>query len=130
MEYEHSHRRAIAMLIDMFLLIPVYFIVGKFAGDGEVTESLTAIASTLIFIAYMTWVEGTYGQSLGKRVVGIKVIMENGEKCTLKAALIRNLLRIIDALPNLYIVGILVITFTKKRQRIGDLAAKTVVIRI
>ena len=72
MEYEHSHRRAIAMIIDMFLIIPVYFIVGKFVGDGKTTESLTAIVSTLIFIAYMTWVEGLMAKVSAKELLELK----------------------------------------------------------
>src|SRR3989338_3260108 len=127
MKYEHRHRRALACLIDIFLpVIPIMM----FVGTGEGAERQITLIATPLYLIYMILTEGIYGQSLGKKLFGIKVLMVDGSKCSFKAAIIINLLRIIDALQSLYIVGILAITFTEKRQRIGDLAAKTVVVRV
>ena len=92
-------------------------------------ESLAAIVYFLLFMAYMIFMESNYSTTIGKRLMKIQVRMENGEKLSLRAAVIRNLLRLVDALPHLYIVGIIVITVTKKKQRVGDLVANTVVVR-
>src|SRR3989344_5140127 len=127
MEYEHSHRRALACLVDILLPVLPTMV---FVGTGEGAERQITLIAMPLYLIYMTLTEGMYSQSLGKKLFGIKVLMVDGSKCSFKAAIIRNLLRIIDALPSLYIVGILAITFTKKRQRFGDLAAKTVVVRV
>lgn len=58
----------------------------------------------------------------------IRVVREDGAPMGLVTAFIRNLLRIIDYLPTLYIFGIIMILISNERQRLGDMAAKTVVI--
>jgi len=69
------------------------------------------------------------GATLGKKIVGLKVMMANGEPVSFSACLIRNFIRIADMLPGLYLVGILSVLFTKRYMRIGDLAANTVVVK-
>lgn len=85
--------------------------------------------SWIIWLVYFTYFEGTSGQTFGKRVSNIRVVKENGEPCDMGSAFIRSLLRIIDRLPFLYILGIIIIAVTPKRQRIGDLLAKTIVVK-
>ena len=69
------------------------------------------------------------GQTPGKRAVGIRVLTVRGEPVTLVHSLVRNLLRLIDALPSAYMVGIISILVTSRSQRLGDLAAGTIVVR-
>jgi uncharacterized RDD family membrane protein YckC len=83
----------------------------------------------LLWLVYFTYFEGTSGQTLGKKLTHIKVIKEDGSKCDLGSAFIRTLLRIIDHLPFLYILGIILIATTDKRQRLGDMLAKTIVVK-
>ena len=85
--------------------------------------------SWIIWLIYFTYFEGTSGQTFGKRMTNIRVVKENGEPCDMGSAFIRSLLRIIDRLPFLYILGIIIIAVTPKRQRIGDLLVKTIVVR-
>lgn len=68
------------------------------------------------------------GKTLGKKIIGIRVIQENGHSITLLSSFIRNLLRIIDSLPFNYFLGILMIFFHSKHKRIGDLVAGTIVV--
>ncbi|MCJ8006437.1 RDD family protein [Lederbergia wuyishanensis] len=68
------------------------------------------------------------GRTPGKRMMGIRVIQENGHSITLLSSFIRNLLRIIDSLPSGYFLGILMIFFHSKHKRIGDLVAGTIVV--
>ncbi|WP_058367210.1 RDD family protein [Haloparvum sedimenti] len=99
---------------------------------GLVSESLAGVVGGLAGIgalAYFIYLEGTYGQTLGKRVLGIVVVTEDGGDCDLKAAAIRNLLRIVDALPFLYLIGIVLIFVTDDGQRLGDILGNTVVVR-
>ena len=82
----------------------------------------------LLWLVYFTYFEGTSGQTIGKTLVHIKVIKEDGSRCDFGSALIRNILRIVDYLPFLYILGIVLIATTEKRQRLGDMLAKTIVV--
>ncbi|HAA25264.1 MAG TPA: RDD family protein [Ruminiclostridium sp.] len=70
------------------------------------------------------------GSTLGKKMVGLKVMMANGEPVSFSACLIRNFIRIADMLPGVYLIGICSVLFTKRFMRIGDLAANTVVVKI
>jgi len=69
------------------------------------------------------------GQTPGKRAVGIRVLTTRGEPVTLVHSLVRNLLRLVDALPSAYMIGIISILVTPRSQRLGDLAAGTIVVR-
>lgn len=69
------------------------------------------------------------GKTLGKRLLGIRVMDEKGLPLQFSQILLRNLLRCVDSLPVGYLVGGLCSWFSKKSQRAGDLAAATVVIR-
>lgn len=68
------------------------------------------------------------GQTIGKKILGIRVIQDNGHRITLLSSLIRNLLRIIDNLPTSYLLGVILIFSHPKHKRLGDLAAGTIVV--
>ncbi len=69
------------------------------------------------------------GQTLGKRLLGLRVMDEQGLHLSSNQIIIRNLLRFVDMLPGQYLLGGLVCLFSPKSQRIGDMVANTVVIR-
>ena len=69
------------------------------------------------------------GQTLGKRLLGLRVIDEQGLRLQFSQIAIRNLLRFVDALPALYLVGGITCLISRRAQRLGDYAANTVVIR-
>ncbi|HEV2116932.1 MAG TPA: RDD family protein [Terriglobales bacterium] len=68
------------------------------------------------------------GQTPGKRLVGIRVIGDSGRSITVYEALMRNLLRIVDQFPGLYVVGIISVFLTARNKRLGDIVAGTVVV--
>ncbi len=68
------------------------------------------------------------GQTPGKRMTGIRVISTNGAPISFQAAMLRNLLRGADVLPTAYAVGLVTALSTRRFQRLGDLAAATMVI--
>jgi uncharacterized RDD family membrane protein YckC len=68
------------------------------------------------------------GATLGKRAMGLKVVMDNGLPITPAASLTRNLLRTADFLPFLYGFGLLSMLLRKDFKRLGDLAAATLVV--
>jgi uncharacterized RDD family membrane protein YckC len=85
----------------------------------------TALAFTYFFV-----MEATRGQTIGKRYYAIRVQSASGGPASANAISGRTVLRLIDALPILYLVGTLVAILSgARRRRIGDWAAGTVVVR-
>lgn len=83
----------------------------------------------LIFYGYFAVFEILWqGQTPGKRVVGLRVIAVSGHPLTAQAALLRNLVRVGDSLPGVYAIGVATMLVTERSQRLGDLAAGTVVV--
>jgi uncharacterized RDD family membrane protein YckC len=82
-------------------------------------------------LVYFVYMEGTYGQTIGKRLMGIVVVREDGSPLDMRAAAIRNVARIVDAFPTLYIVGFAAMYLVgEDRQRVGDLVADTMVVAV
>lgn len=69
------------------------------------------------------------GQTIGKKVLGLRVVDERGLKLRPSQIVIRNLLRFVDGLPLFYALGGVIALFSARAQRLGDLAAGTVVVR-
>jgi len=83
----------------------------------------------ILYYAYFAIFEATWsGQTPGKRVVGLRVIAISGRPLGVFEAILRNLLRLVDQMPFIYAVGILSVFLTERNQRLGDLAAGTVVV--
>jgi uncharacterized RDD family membrane protein YckC len=88
---------------------------------------LIALALTsAISFAYVWLLEAVFGATLGKAIVGIRVIRTNG-RSALAASAIRNLFRLVDGL-GFYLVGVLVAGCSRFRQRLGDICAGTAVV--
>jgi len=69
------------------------------------------------------------GRTVGKLAAGIRVVGRNGEPVRFLASAVRNIARILDFLPFLYLIGTISIVATQRGQRVGDLAAGTIVAR-
>ena len=97
---------------------------------GALGAGLLALALFLIFFGYPILFEVLDGgRSVGKRATGLRVVRLDGGPIGFGAAAIRNILRLIDILPGGYAVGAIAILATPHNQRLGDMAAGTVVIR-
>jgi uncharacterized RDD family membrane protein YckC len=128
-----------AQIIDQILAIVISFGLGMIlattgaAVGGEAAAGLAGIGifiGLLVLLGYFSLLEGLWdGQTLGKKLLGIKVVKEDGSECDIGASLIRNLLRIIDGMFY-YAVGFIFMASSDTRQRIGDRAAGTVVVRV
>jgi uncharacterized RDD family membrane protein YckC len=85
-----------------------------------------ALNSTITFL-YVWLLEASFGATLGKAIVGIRVIRTNGRNA-FAASAIRNLFRLVDGL-GFYLVGVLVAGCSRFRQRLGDICAGTAVVQ-
>ena len=121
-------RRAVAVIIDIILIGIATSVIGGILVQARLAV-LTGLAGLIISFGYYIYLEGSYGQTIGKMALGIVVVTESGNPIDYKPATIRTVLRIIDVLPFLYLVGIIVVLITDRKQRIGDIVADTVVVR-
>ncbi len=69
------------------------------------------------------------GRTIGKVAAGIRVVGDLGEPVNFFTSAIRTILRVVDFLPIFYITGVISMVATERDQRLGDLAAGTIVVR-
>ena len=140
MDVHVTGRRILAIIVDGIIIgLPTGLIAAMLgvvsSGGGEVSASLEGVAglfaalvSVALYFGYYVLMEGYLGQTLGKMLLGIKVVREDdGGIPGVKAAAIRTLLRIVDGLFS-YLVGFIAVLASAKNQRLGDMAAHTLVV--
>jgi uncharacterized RDD family membrane protein YckC len=99
-------------------------------GAFAIWIAVLVAAIFVIVIGYFIFFELIWnGQTPGKRVLGLRVIRENGYPIRAADAVIRNLVRIVDAAPASYAIGLTSMLFSSRSKRLGDYAAGTIVIR-
>ncbi|HET9771454.1 MAG TPA: RDD family protein, partial [Acidimicrobiia bacterium] len=115
------------------LLLALWIIAGAVGdeGGGGFLVGVAAIASFLVWSGYDVAFETlASGRTPGKRVAGLRVVRLGGEPVGFLTSAVRNLLRLVDMQPGLlYAVGAVTILFSRRNQRLGDLAAGTLVVR-
>jgi uncharacterized RDD family membrane protein YckC len=125
--------RFIARLLDSLIQAVVIFalMIGVFATSAPGSVRAVAIVITfLVVFAYDVPFElFNQGRTPGKTAAGIRVVGLDGGPVRFLSSAIRNILRIVDFLPALYLVGASSIVATEHDQRLGDLAAGTIVTR-
>jgi uncharacterized RDD family membrane protein YckC len=103
---------------------------GSATGFAQYT-TVTAVAGPwliLLWLGYYIVLEGLFGASLGKMFLGLCVVRLDGRPLSVGAIVVRNLLRIVDALPAFYLIGGIGVLVTGYSQRLGDKWAGTTVI--
>ncbi len=96
----------------------------------DAVRALTVLTYLLISIGYAIALEWFWrGQTLGKRALRIRVMDRDALRLRPSQVILRNLIRAVDMLPVLYAVGGVACLLTRHAQRLGDLAANTVVVR-
>jgi uncharacterized RDD family membrane protein YckC len=127
--------RFIAELIDgalVLLLLGTLIALAVLAGGagGVVLASIAVGGALLISVAYNVAFEVlAAGRTPGKRWNGLRVVMASGAAVGLRASLVRNLVRLLEGPPLWYAPAIVAILVTRRNQRLGDLAADTLVVR-
>jgi uncharacterized RDD family membrane protein YckC len=128
------------VILDTVLIAAIFAVAGTWVAVrfGGLTESgfslngapaLAAMAATLVAAFVYLWLsEAIFGATIGKALVGIRVCRKDGGSCGFTPALIRNLLRIVDGI-GVYLVGFIAALVSKSRQRLGDMAAGTIVVQ-
>jgi len=136
-KYKGVWPRFFAQVIDFIIVgIPIYVLMAlvmaqvmKSAQPDPRLLSALSLFTSVIVLAYFVWLEAG-GGTLGKRVLGIKIVDAQGNKPGLGRSLARNLLRLLDALPLAipYLLGVILVGKSPNKQRLGDKAAGTFVV--
>ena len=127
-------RRILATIVDGLIFGALYGVMALlfgvlFGGTDGYMQAIPGVLSAVIVVLYYILLEGYLGQTVGKMLLGIKVVREdNGEVPGLGGATIRTLLRLVDGLFD-YLVAFITVLISGKNQRLGDMAAHTLVVR-
>lgn len=122
--------RALAWAIDFLLRLVVYIVLMIVLGQtGKLGAGLLAVAAFAMEWWYPVLFETlNQGQTPGKRLLGLRVLHDNGTPVAGAASVVRNLLRAVDFLPLFYGLGLIAILIDRDFRRLGDLAAGTIVV--
>lgn len=127
--------RALALIIDLGAVAVIQMIIdlALFIPSTFLRDFATGIAIALYFIVgigYFMLLEYTWnGQTFGKRLMKIRVVDAHIQRLTGYQIVLRNLFRVVDMLPIFYTLGGIVSLCNAKYQRLGDIAASTIVVR-
>jgi uncharacterized RDD family membrane protein YckC len=134
--------RFIALLIDTLLWLAGLLVVYLFFrvlgpaiwAFGRLSAQWAAAIRIFLFFlfqwGYFTLFEAFWnGQTPGKKIARIRVIQRSGRPIGIIESMARNFIRFIDQIPVFYAVGIIAVFVTRQHQRLGDLAAGTLVVR-
>ena len=129
-------KRGIAWILDI-LFLSIFFFPATYLYSGKwmmgPEEHLWGISDPIclvflfIIFAYLILMEAYTGLTIGKLILGLRVVDGSGGKIGLYKSVIRNLLRLVDGLPAFNILGIVLIATSPSEQRFGDRIAKTYV---
>lgn len=126
--------RCLAAAIDILCAGVLAGVGGRLLGlagliNEDLSQALIYLAYFVITIGYSVLLEWSFrGQTVGKKLLRLRVVDAGGLRLQFHQVVLRNLLRFVDMLPAFYLVGGLVSLFNRRGQRLGDLAAGTVVI--
>jgi uncharacterized RDD family membrane protein YckC len=132
--------RFVATVIDLLIISGIVLAVGlALAGvenlaEGSVGTGWGAAVFSVVFFLVILGYDILFevlasGRTPGKRWTGLRVVRTGGQPVRFLTSAIRNLLRLVDFLPFLYLTGSVSILATRRNQRLGDLAADTLVVR-
>jgi uncharacterized RDD family membrane protein YckC len=129
--------RGFAAIVDFVVAFIFTFAIGfVFQKVTEIDPPLSDWLGWVVFFQllvawlYFVLLEWLWnGQTIGKRIFGLRVISEYGEPARFTAVIVRNLVRVVDFLPALYGVGLVTLIVSSRSQRLGDYAGGTFVVR-
>ncbi len=131
-----SISRAMALMVDYAAIMAIMTVVQVIFAllyplSPGLGTTLSIIGYFALTIGYGIYFElRSHGQTPGKRVMELRVIDVSGHQLEPGQIILRNLMRAVDSLPVLYLVGGITTLFNRNSQRIGDLVANTCVVEI
>jgi uncharacterized RDD family membrane protein YckC len=127
-----DNRRVLAAIVDLAVVVAGTMVI-LFAADalssdtGDVRGALSAVILGWVLYYYFALESGD-GQTLGKKLMKLRVVRADGRPAGMSEIAVRTVLRVVDGI-GLYIVGLIVMLATgQRRQRLGDMAAGTIIV--
>lgn len=126
--------RSLAWIIDAATIMVCFQVIGVVIKlVGLLSPDFSSAFSIFVFFVlrtlYSILLEWFWrGQTIGKRVMGLRVMDVNGLRLQPSQIIIRNLLRAVDSLPLFYLLGGVICLISRHSQRLGDLAGNTIVV--
>jgi len=127
-----DNRRVLAAIVDLAIVIAgtvvILFAADALSSDtGDVRGALSAVMLGWALYYYFALESGD-GQTVGKKLLKLRVVRADGRPAGMREIAVRTVLRVVDGVGG-YIVGLIVMLATgQRRQRLGDLAAGTIVV--
>ena len=127
-----DNRRVLAALVDLGIVLAgsvvILFAADALSGDsGEIRGALGAVILGWALYYHFAMESGD-GQTVGKKLMKLRVVRADGRPAEMREVAVRTVLRVVDSI-GFYIVGLIVMLATgQRRQRVGDLAAGTIVV--
>jgi uncharacterized RDD family membrane protein YckC len=131
--------RGLAAIVDATTIVLTLFVIAMLAWMftyygfftlSKIFWTVLTVTGFLTFVGYYIYFESVWnGQTPGKRALGIRSVRDGGTPIDITAVTVRNLVRLIDMLPSMYVVGVLSIVFSQSNKRLGDYAAGTIVVK-
>jgi len=122
--------RCLDGVIDVVILLIIGYLVAHLTGQttrhGFNLHGPAAFFWWGVFACYYIFFEGLKGATPGKMLLSLRVVKEDGTGCDMKGAVIRTVCRIVD---HPLLIGVVIMAFSKRKQRLGDHLAGTLVIR-
>lgn len=126
LDYAEMGSRVAAYLLDMIFLLATMGALSLLAALAHLPSAVYVVIVLVLFWGYFPFFEEIWGgQTPGKRIFRLRVIRTDGRPVGLGPVLLRNLLRPIDMLA----IGPILVLVTRRRQRLGDMAGGTLVVR-
>ena len=140
--YAGIGRRFVALVVDTLLFCALFFPITRLvkgvwlmgAADHRwarglfITDPL-CVAFLAVMVLYFVLLEGVAGATVGKWLLGLRVVRQDGGRAGLARGSERNLLRLVDGLPAFSILGVILIARSPENARFGDRVAGTRVVR-
>lgn len=125
--------RFIAAVVDVVvqiaLIVALYAVLTSTSSSGFLLAFFSIVSFLVLFGYDVLFEVANAGRTPGKLAAGLRVLRRDGRPVDFVTSAVRNLLRIVDFLPTLYVVGAVLIVATRDHQRLGDIAAGTIVVR-
>ena len=124
--------RTLAWLLDVLIRVGVLYVAAMFffIMGGEAGTGFLLILIFICWFLYSALLETWWrGQTIGKRALGIRVVNQAGGPPTFLACVLRNFVAIADIIPGACAAGLICMGLSPQFQRLGDLAANTMVVR-
>ena len=133
MQYASVWRRAVAAIIDFMVFPVIAWVVETSAWKMGISVPDHVVAVTilacLLWLTYYVVLEAMTGKTIGKLLAGVRVVtVDEGRRIGWRASLIRNAIRILD-IQLFYLITAITVSSSRRRQRLGDRAAGTTVVR-